>query len=117
MRCQSQTFKFGPIENGKKLPEKNSKGLVCVRVGLRSHIPSLNRVTQEPKDKIWNMDETGISTVQKPVKIIGSKGTRQVGSVTSAERGQTVRVLCAMNAAGTYIPPIFIFPRKRMVDS
>ncbi|KAK7011209.1 flocculation protein FLO11 [Biomphalaria glabrata] len=68
-------------------------------------------------DKIWNMDETGISTVQKPVKIIGSKGTRQVGRVTSAERGQTVTVLCAMNAAGTYIPPIFIFPRKRMVDS
>nr|KAI8763073.1 jerky protein homolog-like [Biomphalaria glabrata] len=63
------------------------------------------------------MDETGISTVQKPVKIIGSKGTRQVGTVTSAERSQTVTVLCAMNAAGTYIPPIFIFPRKRMVYS
>ncbi|ESO04218.1 hypothetical protein HELRODRAFT_172568 [Helobdella robusta] len=67
--------------------------------------------------KIWNVDETGISTVQKPVKIVGSKGSRQIGKITSGERGHTVTVLCSMNAAGIFIPPMFIFPRKRMVDS
>ena len=67
--------------------------------------------------KIWNVDETGISTVQKPGKVIATKGARLVGRITSCERGQTVIVLCIMNAVGTYISPMFILPRKRMVES
>ena len=67
--------------------------------------------------RVWNADETGISTVHKPVKIIATKGAREVGKITSGERGKNVTVMCAMNAAGNFIPPMFIFPRKRMVDS
>jgi len=67
--------------------------------------------------QIWNVDETGISTVQKPGKVIATKGAKLVGRITSGERGQTVTTMCAMNAAGTYIPPMFIFPRKRMVEA
>ncbi|XP_041367107.1 uncharacterized protein LOC121381816 [Gigantopelta aegis] len=67
--------------------------------------------------RVWNMDETGISNVQKPVKIIATKGAREVGKMTSGERGKNVTVICASNAAGNYIPPMFIFPRKRMVDA
>lgn len=61
----------------------------------------------------WNMDEIGITNVQKPVNIVATKGARAVGKITSGERGKTTTVLCAMNAAGTYIPPMFIFARKR----
>ena len=63
---------------------------------------------------VWNMDESGISTVQKPVKIVGTKGEQQVSKMTSAERGTTVTIICAMNAAGSFIPPMIIFPRMRM---
>ena len=66
--------------------------------------------------RVWNMDETGISTVQKPGKVIASKGEREVGKVTSAERGTLVTLICAFNAAGVFVPPMYIFPRKRMVD-
>ena len=65
---------------------------------------------------IWNMDESGITNVQKPVKIIGTKGHRQVGKMTSGERGTTVTVVCAMSAAGGFIPPMIIFPRKRLAE-
>ena len=44
------------------------------------------------------------------------KGVRQVGKIISAERGTTVTVICAMNASGSYIPPMLIFPRKRLID-
>ena len=64
--------------------------------------------------RIYNMDETGISTVQKPGRIIGPKGQKQVGAVTSWERGKNITVCCAMSASGTFIPPMFIFPRARM---
>ena len=63
---------------------------------------------------IYNCDETGISTVQTPGKILATKGQKRVGSITSWERGKNITLLCAMSAAGGYIPPMFIFPRKRL---
>jgi len=63
------------------------------------------------------MDETGVSTVHQPSKIIASRGSRQVSNITSGERGSTVTVICAMNATGVYLPPVLIFPRKRMLDA
>ena len=54
--------------------------------------------------------------MQKPGNVIATKGARQVGKLTSGERGATVTVICGMKAAGTYLPPMFIFPRQRMVD-
>ena len=66
-------------------------------------------------NRMYNVDETGISTVQRPGKILAAKGSKQVGKLTSAERGQNVTVVCAMNAAGVFdVPPAFIFPRKNM---
>ena len=37
---------------------------------------------------IWNVDGTGITTVQNPKNIVAARGVKQVGSLTSAERGQ-----------------------------
>ncbi|ESO12118.1 hypothetical protein HELRODRAFT_158544 [Helobdella robusta] len=73
---------------------------------------NISRLVGFDREQIWNVNETGISTVQKPVKVVGTKGARQVGKITSGERGHTVTVFCA-----TYIPPMFTFPIKRMVDS
>ena len=62
-------------------------------------------------DKIWNVEETGCTTVQKPKKIIAATGVKQVGAVISAERGQLVTLCCADSATGNMIPPMLIFPR------
>ncbi|XP_071577142.1 uncharacterized protein [Temnothorax nylanderi] len=61
---------------------------------------------------IWNMDETGITTVQTPNRVIGRRGVKQVGRVTSAERGTLVTLAMAVSATGHFLPPFFIFPRK-----
>ena len=60
---------------------------------------------------IYNCDETGCTTVQKPFNVIASKGQKQVGSLTSAERGELVTLVYAASASGNVIPPMFIFPR------
>lgn len=62
--------------------------------------------------RIYNMDESGLSTVQRPPKIFAKTGRKQVGSLTSAERGQHVTCVCCMNAIGNFVPPAVIFPRK-----
>ncbi len=69
----------------------------------------------EGKD-IWNMDETGVTTVQEPENVVAGRGVRQVGAVTSGERGTLVTVACAGNALGNMIPPMFIFPRVNFKD-
>jgi len=37
-----------------------------------------------PND-IWNMDETAVTTVQKPNKVIARRGIKQIWAITSAE--------------------------------
>ena len=71
---------------------------------------ALTRNTYGPA-QIWNLDETGVTTVQKPVNILATKGVKQVGSVVSQERGTLVTVCCAINAIGNHMPPYFVFPR------
>lgn len=64
-----------------------------------------------------NTDETGCSTVSAPPKIIAEKGSKQIGQVTSAERGTLVTTLFFfINATGGSIPPVFIFPRVNYKD-
>ena len=57
---------------------------------------------------MWNLDETGVTTVQRPCKIMAEKGVKQVGSATSAERGNLVTVIHGVNAAGNSIPQMCI---------
>ena len=70
----------------------------------------LDRYNFEPNE-IWNCDETGISTVHVPPKILAPKGKKQIGGMTSAERGTNVTMIAAVNATGNSIPPLFVFPR------
>lgn len=63
---------------------------------------------------IYNVDETGITSVPNTVpKVISIKGKKQVGSIVSAERGETVTCVLCCNAAGYFVPPLMIFPRKK----
>lgn len=64
--------------------------------------------------QIYNADETGMNTVPNPRKIIAQKGRKQVGRIVSTERGFNVTVTCAISAAGSFVPPFVLFPRKRM---
>eukprot|EP00794_Sanderia_malayensis_P011458 gene11458-12656_t len=62
--------------------------------------------------QIFNCDETEITCVNKPVKVIALKGNRVVASVTSGERWQTTTIICAISATDAFAPPFMIFKRK-----
>ena len=70
-----------------------------------------------PERIIWNVDETGCTTVHKPAKVLATTGAKQVGAIVSAERGQLVTLCCAVNAVGNSVPPMFIFPRVNYRDN
>ncbi|KAJ4450254.1 hypothetical protein ANN_01673 [Periplaneta americana] len=69
-----------------------------------------------PPYRVFNVDETGLTTVQtKSSKVLAQRGKKQVGIVTSAELGVLSTAVICMSAAGNFIPPPMItFPRKRM---
>jgi len=50
------------------------------------------------------MDESGITTVQIPDKVVARKSYKQIGSVV-VERGNLVTIACAIFAIGNQIPP------------
>lgn len=72
----------------------------------------LNRLKLECAD-IWTMDETGVTTVESPDRVVARRGFKQIGRVTSAERGSLVTVAVAVSPSGNSIPPFFVFPRKK----
>lgn len=68
------------------------------------------RLNPSPGD-IWNVDETGLTTVHVPNRVIARRGTKNLGKMTSAERGTLVTVAVAISALGNMVPPFFVFPR------
>lgn len=61
--------------------------------------------------RIYNLDETATTTVQRPQKIVTRKGTSAC-KVTSGERGTLVTTCLIINALGQALPPVMVFPRK-----
>ena len=62
----------------------------------------------------YNVDETGVVTVQKPRKIVAENGAKQVDATVSQERGNLVTLCCVVNVLGNAIPPFFVFPRVNL---
>ena len=53
------------------------------------------------------MDEKGVTTVQRPDKVVARWGRKQIGAITSAERGVLVTLALAVSASGNSIPPLY----------
>lgn len=63
---------------------------------------------------VYNVDETGISGIHKPLRILTENCRKQVGAITSNERGQSTTVACCMSAAGDFMSRMFSFKRDHM---
>ena len=75
----------------------------------------MDQYSFKPED-IYNTDETGCTTVQTPQNVVTQRGQKQVGSLTSGERGELVTVVYTVGASGNVVPPMFIFPRVKYRD-
>lgn len=93
-------------------PTSAARAMGFNRVAVQTFFSLLERIIDENKltgDKIYNVDETGVSTVPKShSKIIATKGKRQVGTLTSAERGKMMATVLYSSASGYYMPPMMI---------
>ncbi|XP_076035778.1 uncharacterized protein LOC143021873 isoform X3 [Oratosquilla oratoria] len=67
-------------------------------------------------ESVYNLDETGITTVQNVPKILATREQKQIGQTAAAERGTLITVCCCVNAVGRSLPPAMIFPRVHFKD-
>lgn len=68
-------------------------------------------------DRIFNFDESCVSTVIATPKVLAPRCQKQVGQIVSAERGQLVTFGGIISASGNTIPPLFVFPRVQYKDN
>ena len=88
---------------------------VSVDIFFSAYTEAMEKYQLQP-DRIFNLDESSLSTVMKPVKVICESG-QPVASQISRERGTTMTFVGIISAAGSFLPPVFIIPRKRWNDS
>ena len=70
-----------------------------------------------PAANIYNVDETGYTICQKVGHVVARNGKHNVGQLTSAEKGKTVTLVCAISATGVFVPPMIIFHRVNVQKS
>lgn len=85
---------------------------VNVEVFFKAYVEAVERHSFMPA-RIFNLDESGLSTVMKPCKVVCEKG-RPVASQVARERGNHMTFVGIVNAAGHGFPPVFIVARKKM---
>ena len=56
--------------------------------------------------QVFNCDETGLSVVHRPGKVVAEVGRRNVYAVTSGEKGKTHTVVSCVSASGYVLPPM-----------
>lgn len=64
--------------------------------------------------RIMNCDETGIQLCPKTGKVLGPKVFKNLYEIAGGQEKESITVLCSFTANGSIIPPMIIYPYKRL---
>ena len=102
---------YGYMFRHPKLALKAPEGM-SLEVFFKAYVEAVERHSFMPA-RIFNLDESGLSTVMKPCKVVCERG-RPIASQVARERGNHMTFVGIINAAGHGFPPVFIIARKKM---
>ncbi|XP_031778828.1 uncharacterized protein LOC100680064 [Nasonia vitripennis] len=82
---------------------------------VRSYLEENNlcNVLERP-ESIFNGDETGLQLCPKSGKLLGPTKERNFYEISCGKEKECVTVLCSFSAAGASVPPMVMFPYKRI---
>lgn len=67
-------------------------------------------------ERVFNGDETNFQLCPKSQKVLAVRGTKNVYEVDQAPAKSTLTVMFSFSASGETVPPMIIFPYKRLPD-
>nr|CAI5857573.1 unnamed protein product [Callosobruchus analis] len=73
-----------------------------------------NEELLENPHRIFNADETGVTTCPKTGKVLGPKNYKAFYEIASGPEKECITVLCTFSAAGVSVPPMIVYPYKRI---
>lgn len=97
-----------------------ARGQKMNRSTVREYINLLKtRMTElgimDKPERVFNADESGVQlTMGKAPRVIACKGDKRVYQQVPAEKAETVSVMVAGNALGSFIPPMIVYKGARM---
>ncbi|KAF2886024.1 hypothetical protein ILUMI_20149, partial [Ignelater luminosus] len=108
-RLAYEMAKYHNLKIPKAWEERQMAGIDCFTasendISKKTSYPNFGEGT-----RVFSLDETGTSTVQKPKNVFASKSSRLLNRVTSAKRGTVVATCCIVSAAGSAFPPAMNF--------
>ena len=65
--------------------------------------------------QMYNCDESNVTIVFKPSKVVAELGKRNVYAISAVEKGETHTVLSCVSASGFVLPPMMVYPHKTCV--
>ena len=60
--------------------------------------------------QMYNCDESNVTIVFKPSKVVAELGKRNVYAISAVEKGETHTVLSCVSASGFVLPPMMVYP-------
>ncbi|KAF2879675.1 hypothetical protein ILUMI_26497 [Ignelater luminosus] len=82
------------------------------RMGYKKAARTFSIPQSTLEDRVKKVRQRGLPPAPAAEKSLGRK-KKQVGCLSSAERGVLVTAEACTNAVGNFMPPMFVFPRKR----
>nr|CAH7750980.1 unnamed protein product [Callosobruchus chinensis] len=84
---------------------------------LREYLHSTNAIDIfEDAERILNCDETGCLTCPHSGKVLGPKNYKNLYEISAGKQKEAITVLCNYSAGGSVMPPMVVYPYKRMPE-
>ena len=94
--------------------QKMNRSTVGEYIGLLTERMTELGITDKP-ERVFNADESGVQlTMGKAPRVIACKGDKRVYQQVPAEKAETVSIMVAGNALGSYITPMVVYKGARM---
>lgn len=82
---------------------------------VKSYLEENNLISVlERPESIFNGDETGVQLCPKSGRLLGPRKERNFYEISSGKEKEAITVLCSFSAAGASLPPMIMFPYKRI---
>ncbi|GFO27400.1 tigger transposable element-derived protein 6-like protein [Plakobranchus ocellatus] len=106
-------FEWTPQSLDWERAEVTAAGIGCWFEEMKKYMDSQDTSLLESLERLYNAGKSGFAFCPKNRQVLAFKGSKHIHNVTSNTKNQVTALAC-MSGTGHYLPPLLIFPYKRI---